>query len=189
MLQVGVLQFSAHVVVEVPFAGTAAAEDGGESDGDGSSDEEEEEGAARPRVAALAPPFDLDAFSAAVGAIQRINGATYISIALRCEVLARKMRLQGADSSLLHCICSKAAAMFSAPECSNAARRVVVLLTDGRVSADEATAAAAEAATQAASPHAVEHYALGVGRGVDSDALMRIILPGQPPERGAGPTQ
>ena len=73
--------------------------------------------------------------------------------------------------------------MFSAPEC-NAARRCVVLLTDGRVSADEATAAAAEAAAQAAPPHAVEHYALGVGRGVDSDALMRIIA--GPPERGAG---
>ena len=74
--------------------------------------------------------------------------------------------------------------MFS--EC-NAARRCVVLLTDGRVSADEATAAAAEAASQAAS-QAVEHFALGVGRGVDSDALMRICAPGVPPERGAGPT-
>ena len=80
------LQFSAHVVVEVPFAGTAVAEDGADSDGD-SDEEEEEEGAARPRVAAVAPPFDLDSFTAAVGAIQRINGATYISIALR-RVLA-----------------------------------------------------------------------------------------------------
>lgn len=95
-LQVGVLQFSAHVVVEVPFAGTVvdAAEDGADSDGDGGSEEEEEEeegAAARPRVAAVAPPFDLDAFSTAVSAIQRINGATYISIALRC-VLAQKKR-------------------------------------------------------------------------------------------------
>jgi hypothetical protein len=87
-----VLQFSAHVVVEVPFAGTADAEDAAESDGDGGSDEEDEEGAARPRVAAVAPPFDLDAFSTAVSAIQRINGATYISIALRC-VVAQQMRL------------------------------------------------------------------------------------------------
>ena len=82
------LQFSAHVVVEVPFAGSAT-EDGAESDGDGGSDEDDEGGAARPRVAAVAPPFDLDAFTTAVSAIQRINGATYISIALRCA-LAQK---------------------------------------------------------------------------------------------------
>lgn len=73
--------------------------------------------------------------------------------------------------------------MFAAPEC-NAARRCLVLLTDGRISADEATAAEAEAAAQAAAPHCVEHYALGVGRGVDCDALMRIVAPGAPPERG-----
>ena len=74
--------------------------------------------------------------------------------------------------------------MFAAPEC-NAARRCLVLLTDGRISADEATAAEAEAAAQAAAPHCVAFYALGVGRGVDCDALKRIVAPGAPPELGA----
>jgi hypothetical protein len=86
--QVGVCQFSAHVRVEVPFAGAMLEDGDNESDGDSGDDEpllEDGDGAGMaPRVPAVAPPFDLDAFSAAVRGIQRINGATYISTALRC---------------------------------------------------------------------------------------------------------
>ena len=187
--QVGVCQFSAYVRVEVPFAGTLLEDGGDESDGDGGGDSADDEldgdGAGMaPRAPTVAPSFDLDAFSATVRGIQRINGATYISTALRCGffalcILAYRQLLL----TRFWYACSKAATMFAAPEC-NAARRCLVLLTDGRISSDEATAAEAEAAAQAAAPHCVQFYALGVGRGVDCDALTRIVAPGAPPERG-----
>ena len=179
------LQFSAHVRVEVPFAGGAASDDG-DSDGDGGDDSEEDaEGlqASQPRAPAVAPPFDLESFTVAVRDIQRINGATYISSALRCvssAIASHHIDRRSAHPSERVAPRSKAAAMFT--ECS-AARRCAVLLTDGRVSAVEAGAAAVEAAAQAGA--GVEHFALGVGRGVDSDALMRIITTGATPEGGA----
>ena len=101
--QVGVCQFSAYVRVEVPFAGTLLEDGGDESDGAGggesADDELEGDGAGvAPRAPTVAPSFDLDAFSATVRGIQRINGATYISTALRCGFFALCINLPTGSS-------------------------------------------------------------------------------------------
>jgi hypothetical protein len=74
-----------------------------------------------------------------------------------------------------HCppLRSKAETVF-AGAASGAARRVAVLLTDGRVDAHQAREAAA-AAARLEDEQAVRVFALGVGRGVDTDELARII--------------
>ena len=64
-----------------------------------------------------------------------------------------------------------------------AAQVILAMVREGFITDNMGKLALANPA-QAAAPHCVQFYALGVGRGVDCDALTRIVAPGAPPERG-----
>jgi hypothetical protein len=84
--------------------------------------------------------------------------------------------------------CSHAATAFSTPACAAAARRVAVLLTDGRVDTHQATEAAVECARLADEQRAAI-FAFGVGRAVDDEALVRIIAADAPDTGARSATQ
>jgi hypothetical protein len=71
---------------------------------------------------------------------------------------------------------AKAGSLFKAcTSCTSATRRVLVLLTDGRIDSYQAREAGQMVAQLADEQAHVGLWAFGVGRGVDAAELMRII--------------
>jgi hypothetical protein len=71
---------------------------------------------------------------------------------------------------------AKAGSLFkSCASCSSSTRRVLVLLTDGRIDSYQAREAGQMVAQLADEQANVGLWAFGVGRGVDAPELMRII--------------
>lgn len=102
------------------------------------------------RVEVPLGPWDSEAFSAAVRGMVRMNGGTNIAAAV-----------------------GKAGALLK-PE-PPAARRVLVLLTDGRIDSYQAREASQVTAQLADEQAHVALWAFGVGRGVDAAELQRIV--------------
>lgn len=95
-------------------------------------------------------PLDQAAFDGAIASMKRINGGTNIAAAI-----------------------AKAGSLLKAEPAS--ARRVLVLLTDGRIDSYQAREAAAMAARLADEQANVGLWAFGVGRGVDAAEIQRIL--------------
>eukprot|EP00879_Flechtneria_rotunda_P007288 GHRR01007645.1.p1 GENE.GHRR01007645.1~~GHRR01007645.1.p1 ORF type:complete len:297 (+),score=106.63 GHRR01007645.1:825-1715(+) len=105
------------------------------------------------RVEVPLGPLDKPAFEAAIKSMVRMNGGTNIAAAV-----------------------AKAGSLLkSLPSCSHHTRRVLALLTDGRIDSYQAREAGAMVARLADEQANVGLWAFGVGRGVDAVELMRII--------------
>lgn len=134
----------------------------------------------------LIDPVDHASWAAAVAALQRVNGGTNIAASIRKagKMFARDLDEPAAPavhpSSFHHAALppppppAPASTQTTDAEEDECVARTVVLLTDGRTDAFQSRDAVACAARLMDETANCEIFTLGVGRGVDADALSRI---------------